>query len=60
MNCEHALQMKGAEGVQSGGKSAETERERERDISKRHRHVQDSMEELSNVRCAFIRDFSDD
>merc|ERR1739836_149042 len=58
LNCKHVLESKGAEGVKSEGKSAK--RERERGINRRHWHVRDLTEELSNVKCETIKRFSDD
>ena len=57
LNCKHFLGKKGAEGVKSESKSAK--RERERGINKRHLHVRDLTEELSNVKCATIKDSPD-
>ena len=57
LNCKHVLESKGAEGVKSEGKSAK--RERERGINRRHWHVRDVKEKLSDVKCATIKNFSD-
>ena len=56
LNCKHVLGSKDSEGLKSEGKSAK--RERERGINKRHWHVRDPKEELSNVRRATIKDFA--
>ena len=55
-NCKHVLERNGAEGVKSEGKRAK--RERERGINKRLWHVRGLREELSDVKCATIKNFS--